>query len=50
MVGQVFEAYKVSFHKDEVPLEGTTHNEALYILVQYQDKVIKKHKLMQVQV
>ncbi|XP_069147092.1 uncharacterized protein [Solanum lycopersicum] len=42
MVGQVFEAYKISFHKDELPLEGTTHNKALYISVQYQDKVINK--------
>ena len=42
MVGQVFEAYKISFHKDELPIEGTTHNKALYISVQYQDKVINK--------
>ena len=42
MVGQVFEDYKISFHKDELPLEGTTHNKALYISIQYQDKVINK--------
>ena len=42
MVGQVFDAYKISFHKDELLLEGTTHNKALYISVQYQDKVINK--------
>ena len=42
IVGQVFEAYKISFHKDELPLEGTTHNKAMYISVQYQDKVINK--------
>ena len=42
MVGQVFEANKISFHKYELPLEGTTHNKALYISIQYQDKVITK--------
>uniref|UniRef100_A0A3Q7JXA6 G-patch domain-containing protein n=1 Tax=Solanum lycopersicum TaxID=4081 RepID=A0A3Q7JXA6_SOLLC len=40
--GEVFEAYKISFNNDELPLEGTTHNKALYISVQYQDKVINK--------
>ncbi|KAK4722012.1 hypothetical protein R3W88_012245 [Solanum pinnatisectum] len=42
MVGQVYEAYRISFHEDELPLEGTTYNMALYILVQYQDKIITK--------
>ena len=34
MVGNVFEAYKIFFHKDELPIERTTHNKAQYILVQ----------------
>ena len=42
MVGHVFMSYKISFHKDELALEGTTHNKALYILVQYEDQVITK--------
>ncbi|KAK4723775.1 hypothetical protein R3W88_026554 [Solanum pinnatisectum] len=42
MVEQVFDAYRISFHEDELPVEGTAHNKALYISVQYQDKVITK--------
>ncbi|KAK4721842.1 hypothetical protein R3W88_012075 [Solanum pinnatisectum] len=42
MVEQVFDAYRISFHEDELPVEGTAHNRALYISVQYQDKVITK--------
>ncbi|KAG5608562.1 hypothetical protein H5410_019843 [Solanum commersonii] len=34
MVGQVFKAYMISFHENELPLEGTSHNEALYISTQ----------------
>ncbi|XP_049347507.1 uncharacterized protein LOC125812061 [Solanum verrucosum] len=42
MVGQVFEAYRISFYEDELPIEGTTHNKALYISIQYQHKIITK--------
>ncbi|KAK4737223.1 hypothetical protein R3W88_000920 [Solanum pinnatisectum] len=42
MVEQVFDAYRISFHEDELPVERTAHNRALYISVQYQDKVITK--------
>ncbi|KAK4736956.1 hypothetical protein R3W88_000653 [Solanum pinnatisectum] len=31
MVEQVFDAYRISFHEDELPVEGTAHNRALYI-------------------
>ncbi|KAH0756965.1 hypothetical protein KY290_020458 [Solanum tuberosum] len=40
MVGQVFEVYMISFHKDKLPLEGTSHNKALYISTQYENKDI----------
>ncbi|KAK4710126.1 hypothetical protein R3W88_004639 [Solanum pinnatisectum] len=36
------EAYKISFHEYELSFEGTSHNKALYISVQYQDKIITK--------
>lgn len=42
MVGQVFEAYMISFHENELPLEGTSHNKALYISTQCQNKVVTK--------
>ncbi|KAH0636513.1 hypothetical protein KY289_036428 [Solanum tuberosum] len=42
MVGQVFEAYRISFHEDDLPLEETSHNKALYIFAQYQNKVVTK--------
>ncbi|KAH0738232.1 hypothetical protein KY290_036937 [Solanum tuberosum] len=42
MVGQVFEAYSISFHEDDLPLEETSHNKALYISAQYQNKVVTK--------
>ncbi|XP_070011198.1 uncharacterized protein [Nicotiana sylvestris] len=38
MVGQVLESHKITFHKDELPLEGLSHNRALHITVQFEDK------------
>lgn len=35
MVGQVFKAYKISFHKDELSPEETAHNRDLHITTQY---------------
>nr|XP_018630536.1 uncharacterized protein LOC108947286 [Nicotiana tomentosiformis] len=42
MVGQVFKSHKIIFHKDELPLEGLSHNRALHITVQYEDKLIAR--------
>ncbi|XP_070003328.1 uncharacterized protein [Nicotiana sylvestris] len=40
MVGQVLESHKITFHEDELPPEGLSHNRALYITVQLEDKYI----------
>ncbi|XP_075103651.1 uncharacterized protein LOC142178225 [Nicotiana tabacum] len=42
MVGQVLESHKITFHKDELPLEGFGHNKALHITVQCEDHFITK--------
>ncbi|XP_070035593.1 uncharacterized protein [Nicotiana tomentosiformis] len=42
MVGQVLESHKITFHEDEPPPEGLSHNRALYITVQFEDKFIAK--------
>ncbi|XP_070036893.1 uncharacterized protein [Nicotiana tomentosiformis] len=40
MVGQVLESHKITFHEDELPLEGLNHNKGLQITVQCEDKFI----------
>ncbi|XP_070036743.1 uncharacterized protein [Nicotiana tomentosiformis] len=40
MVGQLLESHKITFHEDELSLEGLSHNKALHITVQYEDKFI----------
>jgi len=42
MVGQVLESHKITFHEDELPPEGLSHNRALHITVQFEDKFIAK--------
>ncbi|KAM3290113.1 hypothetical protein P3S67_018402 [Capsicum chacoense] len=42
MVGQVFEAYKISFYDDELPPEGRAHNRALHITLQYDGRMISR--------
>ncbi|XP_070007633.1 uncharacterized protein [Nicotiana sylvestris] len=42
MVGQVLESHKITFHKDELPPEGLSHNRALHIMVQFKDKFIAR--------
>ncbi|XP_070022342.1 uncharacterized protein [Nicotiana sylvestris] len=42
MVGQVLEIHKITFHEDEMPLEGLSHNRALHITVQCEDKFIAR--------
>ncbi|XP_070011454.1 uncharacterized protein [Nicotiana sylvestris] len=42
MVGQVLESHKITFHKDELPPEGLSHNRVLHITVQFEDKFIAK--------
>ncbi|XP_070007391.1 uncharacterized protein [Nicotiana sylvestris] len=40
MVGQVLESHKITFHEDELPPEGLSHNKALHITVQCEDHFI----------
>ncbi|XP_070034650.1 uncharacterized protein [Nicotiana tomentosiformis] len=42
MVGQVLESHKITFHEDELPPEGLSHNKVLYITVQFEDKFIAR--------
>ncbi|XP_070041491.1 uncharacterized protein [Nicotiana tomentosiformis] len=40
--GQVLESHKITFHEDELPPEGLSHNKALHITVQFEDKFIAR--------
>ncbi|XP_070050502.1 uncharacterized protein [Nicotiana tomentosiformis] len=42
MVVQVLESHKITFHEDELPPEGISHNRALHITVQFEDKFIAR--------
>ncbi|XP_019264928.1 PREDICTED: uncharacterized protein LOC109242530 [Nicotiana attenuata] len=42
MVGHVLESHKITFHEDELPPEGLSHNRALHITVQFEDKFIAR--------
>ncbi|XP_070019613.1 uncharacterized protein [Nicotiana sylvestris] len=42
MVEHVLESHKITFREDELPPEGLSHNIALHITVQFEDKFIVK--------
>ncbi|XP_070021771.1 uncharacterized protein [Nicotiana sylvestris] len=42
MVGQVLESHKITFHEDELPPEGLSHNKTLHITVQCEDHFITR--------
>ena len=42
MVGKVLESHKITFHEDELPPEGLSHNRALHVTVQFEDKFIAR--------
>nr|XP_009803088.1 PREDICTED: uncharacterized protein LOC104248519 [Nicotiana sylvestris] len=42
MVGQVLESHKITFHEDELPPKGLSHNRALHITMQFEDKFIAR--------
>ncbi|XP_070006656.1 uncharacterized protein [Nicotiana sylvestris] len=42
MVGKVLEIQKITFHKDELPPQGLSHNKALHITVQCKDHFITR--------
>ncbi|XP_070013293.1 uncharacterized protein [Nicotiana sylvestris] len=42
MVGKVLENHKITFYEDELPPKGLSHNRALHIIVQFEDKFITR--------
>ncbi|XP_070036216.1 uncharacterized protein [Nicotiana tomentosiformis] len=42
MVGQVPKSHKITFHEDELPPEGLSHNRALHITVQFEETFIAR--------
>ncbi|XP_070009558.1 uncharacterized protein [Nicotiana sylvestris] len=42
MVGKVLESHKITFHEDELPPEGLSHNKALHITMQCEDYFITR--------
>ncbi|XP_070004876.1 uncharacterized protein [Nicotiana sylvestris] len=42
MVGQVLESHKITFHEDELPPKGLSHNKVLHITVQCKDYFITR--------
>ncbi|XP_070013654.1 uncharacterized protein [Nicotiana sylvestris] len=42
MVAQILEARKISFHEDELPPEGLSHNKALHLTVKCRDKIVSR--------
>ncbi|XP_070010771.1 uncharacterized protein [Nicotiana sylvestris] len=42
MVGQVLESHKITFHEDDLLLEGLGHNKALHVTVQCEDYFITR--------
>ncbi|XP_070046147.1 uncharacterized protein [Nicotiana tomentosiformis] len=42
MVEQILESHKITFHEDELPPEGLSHNKVLHITMQCEDKFIAR--------
>ncbi|XP_070041381.1 uncharacterized protein [Nicotiana tomentosiformis] len=42
MVGQILENHKITLHENKLPPEGFSHNKALHIIVQYEEKFISR--------
>ncbi|XP_070008059.1 uncharacterized protein [Nicotiana sylvestris] len=42
IAGKIFEANKITFSDDELPMEGTEHNRALYLTVKCEDSVVSR--------
>ncbi|XP_075110577.1 uncharacterized protein LOC142181560 [Nicotiana tabacum] len=42
MVAQILKAHKISFHEDELPPEGLSHNKALHLTVKCRDKCVSR--------
>lgn len=39
-IGRIVKPKKISFHKDELSAEGSSHNKVLYIAIKYCDKIV----------
>ena len=42
VANKIFEVNRVSFSNDELPVEGTEHNRALYLTVKCEDSVVTR--------
>ncbi|XP_070003047.1 uncharacterized protein [Nicotiana sylvestris] len=42
IAGKIFEANRITFSDDELPMEGTEHNRALYLTVKCEDSVVSR--------
>ncbi|XP_075110734.1 uncharacterized protein LOC142181600 isoform X2 [Nicotiana tabacum] len=42
IAGKIFEANRITFSDDELPMEGTEHNRALYLIVKCEDSVVSR--------
>ncbi|XP_070049136.1 uncharacterized protein [Nicotiana tomentosiformis] len=42
IANKIFEANKITFSDDELPMEGTEHNRALYLTVKCEDSVVSR--------
>lgn len=42
ITNKIFEVNKVTFSDDELPMEGTEHNRALYLTVKCEDSVVTR--------
>ncbi|XP_070018100.1 uncharacterized protein [Nicotiana sylvestris] len=42
MVGKVLESHKITYHEDELLPEGLSHNRALHITMQFEDKFVAR--------
>ncbi|XP_070023447.1 uncharacterized protein [Nicotiana sylvestris] len=40
IVGRIFEANRITFSDDELPMEGTEHNRALYLTLKCEDSIV----------
>ncbi|XP_070003895.1 uncharacterized protein [Nicotiana sylvestris] len=40
IANKIFEVNRITFFDDKLPLEGTEHNKALYLMVKYEDYVV----------
>ncbi|XP_070004932.1 uncharacterized protein [Nicotiana sylvestris] len=42
IAGKIFQANRITFSDDELPMEGTEHNQALYLTVKCEDSVVSR--------